>query len=148
MSGGVLAGYLMWLLIIAFVLAIVVGPPVWRRHRAATLFGRRARFRAKPVLTYRESTAYQADEPTHSMLPEAWTPAEREAFGINDLEQWIRETDRQLADPLERRMMATEEEIKASLSIPTPILTQGGWARRVEEEETFRRVAPGVWEQK
>lgn len=132
MISGVLVGYL-----------LVVGVPCLLVSLFVVGLARAAgRQRPKRFEAHRDAMAAMVNkavdgstfrEPTHSMLLEPWTPAEREAFGINDTERWIRETDKALATPLERR------------GVPEPILRSR--PSDLEEELGFREVRPGVWEQ-
>lgn len=88
------------------------------------------RHRPLPVMSYRESSAYQDARPV-----EPWTPEEREAFGINDTEEFIRKTDailRGYPDPDKKLVLEVE-----SVAM---------WPR-LDPNEAFVQTSPGVWEQ-
>jgi hypothetical protein len=65
------------------------------------------------------------NRPPASEPLQPWTPAEREAFGINDTERFIRETDLALASPLERTMMVDNAAIIRAHSVPEAFIQTG-----------------------
>jgi hypothetical protein len=101
-TSGIVAGYI-------FVVSMAMGPAIlagliaWRRHRRARREATQAIWDANHDQFQR--LVDQHDEWDRQALGavvaaerlEPWTPLEREIFGINDLDKWIRETDRELA---------------------------------------------------
>jgi hypothetical protein len=101
-TSGIVAGYI-------FVVSLAVGPAIlaaliaWRRHRRARREATQAIWDASHAQFRRLIGQHDLwDRQAVGVVVEAerlepWTPVEREIFGINDLDKWIRETDRELA---------------------------------------------------
>ena len=97
--------------------------------------------RLDPAVTWSKPTPMRQQMDSNLSDPmQPWTPAEREAFGINALDAWIRETDKALATPLERTMMATAEDIAAAAAVPPPIIGKPGPRVWEQTEEGFQVI--------
>lgn len=128
---GVLAGYL-------FVLSpILAGAYAWLRYRKRTVYQRRAKYReSPPVLTYRESSACR-----EALAVEPWTPAEREALGVNDTDALITRIDRELR--LARQEAWRKQHHRPEVDVGGSILGRGTWI-----PDSFVRDGDGVWIQR
>lgn len=105
-----------------------------REHRAAALKA------ALYTATDARRSGYAPDyrTPDHQIV--AWTPAEREAFGVNDTMRFIEETDRVIKDHEWKQIL---EKQKAAEKLTTAALLGDTEIVRSHDGRVVRNVATG-----